>query len=70
MGELISNNEGKLVSFINDKGGNLAIPKPFERDIFLFETYVAGTIHVEGIKELEQYMNIDDKFDFFHKVLV
>ena len=67
MGELISGNEGKMVSLINREGGNLTIPKPFERDIFLFETYVAGTSHVEGIKELEQYMNVDDKLDFFRE---
>ena len=45
----------------------MVIPQPFERDIFLFDTYVAGTTHIEGIEELEQYLNIEDKLDFFRE---
>lgn len=38
----------------NQNSGNVpSIPMPFERDIFLFDTYVAGTSYVEGIEELE-----------------
>jgi len=67
MGELIKSESGELVSLFHGKGGNLAIPKPFERDIFLFDTYVAETTHIEGIKELEPYLNINDKLDFFRE---
>ena len=67
MGELVSDNSGKLVGLIKGTGGNLGIPKPFERDIFLFETYIAGTSHVEGIKELEKFMNIDDRLNFYRE---
>jgi hypothetical protein len=45
--------------------GNLPIPKPFERDIFLFDTHVAGTSHVEDIKELEPHLNAGAKLDLF-----
>ena len=31
------------------KNGELTITKLFEKDIFLFDTYVAGTTHIEGI---------------------
>lgn len=67
MGELIKSEGGGLVSLLHGKGGNLAIPKPLERDIFLFDTHVAGTSHVEGIEELEPHLNIDDKLDFFRE---
>lgn len=67
MDDLIKNNSNGLVSFLHGKGGDLVISKPFERDIFLFDTYVAGTTHVEGIEELEPYLNVDDKLDFFRE---
>ena len=43
------------------------VAKPFERDIFLFDTHVAGTTHVEGIEELAEHLNIDDRLDFFRE---
>jgi hypothetical protein len=67
MGDLIKNESGELVSLLHGKGGNLAVPKPFERDIFLFDTYVAGTTHVEGMKDLEPHLHIDDRLGFFRE---
>jgi len=67
MGELIKGEGNDLVSLLHGKGGNLTIPKPFARDIFLFETHVAGTSYIEGIDELEPHLNIDDKLDFFRE---
>ena len=56
-----------LVSLFHGTNGELVIPKPFEKDIFLFDTYVAGTTHIEGIEELDQYLNVEDKLDFFRE---
>jgi hypothetical protein len=67
MSELIKSEGNCLVSLLHGKGGNLAIPKPFERDIFLFDTHVAGTSYIEGIEELEPHLNIDDKLEFFRE---
>lgn len=67
MGDLVKNNSGELVGLLHGKGGNLVVPKPFEKDIFLFDTHVAGTSHVEGIEELEPHLNIDDRLDFFRE---
>ena len=58
---------GGLVSLLHGKGGELTIPKPFEKDIFLFDTYIAGTTHIEGMEELEPYIHIDDRLDFFRE---
>ncbi|HAI20901.1 MAG TPA: restriction endonuclease [Clostridiales bacterium UBA8153] len=67
MGELIKDGGGGLVSLLHGRGGKLMVPKPFARDVFLFDTYVAGTGYVAGIEELEPHLNIDDKLDFFRE---
>ena len=67
MDELIKSDGGGLISLLHGKDGSIVMPAPFERDIFLFDTHVAGTGHVEGIKELEQHINVGDKLDFFRE---
>ena len=67
MSELIKNESGELVSLLHGKSGNLEIPKPFERDIFLFDTHIAGTSYIDGLEDLEPYLNIDDKLEFFRE---
>ncbi|MEE0859108.1 MAG: HIRAN domain-containing protein [Acutalibacteraceae bacterium] len=67
MSDLVKSENGGLVSLLHGKGGDLVIPKPFEKDIFLFDTYIAGTTHIEGIEELEPHLNNDDKLDFFRE---
>lgn len=56
-----------LVGLLHGKNGEISIPKPFEKDIFLFDTYVAGTTHIEGIEELEPHLNVDDRLAFFRE---
>lgn len=67
MAELVKSEGGSLVGLLHGKGGNMPVGKPFERDIFLFETYVAGTSYVEGIEELEPHLNAGDTLDFFRE---
>ena len=67
MGDLVRNESNGLIGIMHGKDGGLSIPKPFERDIFLFDTYVAGTTHIEGIEELEPHLNIDDRLEFFRE---
>ena len=67
MGELIAQGNANLVNLLHGKGGEVAMPKPFERDIFLFATTVAGTSYVEGIEELEPHLSEGDKLDFFRE---
>lgn len=67
MGDLIKTDKMGLVGLLHGKGGEITVPKPFERDIFLFDTYVAGTSHIEGIEELEPYLNVGDRVDFFRE---
>jgi len=67
MGDLIKDKGKDLISLIYGKDGEIAVPKPFERDIFLFDTHVAGTSFVEGIEELEPHLNIADRLAFFRE---
>ena len=67
MSDIIKTDGGGLVSLLHGKGGGLTIPKPFEKDIFLFDSHVAGTSFIEGIEELEPHLNIDDRLDFFRE---
>lgn len=67
MNKPVKSEGGALVGLLHGQGGNLPVPKPFERDIYLFETHVAGTSHVEGIEELEPHLNAGDKLDFFRE---
>lgn len=67
MSDIIKADSGGIVGMLHGRSGGLSIPKPFERDIFLFDTHVAGTSHVEGIEELEPYLNVGDRLDFFRE---
>ena len=67
MGELDKSKSSEVIGLLHGKGGSIDIPKPFERDIFLFKTHIAGTSFVEGIEELEPYLQVDDKLDFFRE---
>ena len=67
MDELNKTGKSRLVSLLHGKNGEISIPKPFERDIFLFDTYVAGTSHIEGMEELEPHLQTGDRLDFFRE---
>ena len=67
MDELNKTGKSGLVSLLHGKNGEISIPKPFERDIFLFDTYVAGTSHIEGMEELEPHLQTGDRLGFFRE---
>lgn len=67
MSDLITTETGGLMSLLHNQNGELAVPKPFEKDIFLFDTHIAGTSYIDGIEELEVHLNEDDKLDFFRE---
>ena len=64
---MITTGNTGLVSLLHGKGGELAIPMPFERDILLFDTYIAGTSYVDGIDDLEPHLAKGDKLNFFRE---
>ena len=67
MSDLIKSQQSGLISLLHSHNDSLSIPKPFEREIFLFDTYVAGTSFVEGIQELAPSLHVGDKLNFFRE---
>lgn len=67
MGELIKNDPDGAISILGAKACGLDIPIPFAREIYLFDTHVAGTGFVENIELLEPTLNIDQKLNFFRE---
>lgn len=68
MGELSkTNGTGGLLGLLHGQGGGLAIPQPYERDIFLFDTHIAGTTHIEGMDELEPHLAIGERLSFLRE---
>ena len=67
MGELVNQTAGGIIGLKYAGKGELGELKPFQKDIFLFSTYVAGTSHVEGIEELEPFLKVDDRLSFYRE---
>ena len=67
MGELMKTEASSLVSLLHGTEGEISIPMPFERDIFLFETTVAGTTYIDGIEELAPFLNEGDRLEFYRE---
>lgn len=67
MNDLTNAGSGGILDLLHDNRGAVSVPEPFSREIFLFYTYVAGTMYVEGIEELEPHMKIGDKLSFFRE---
>ena len=67
MSDIIKTGGKDIVSLMHGKNGELAVPKPFEHEIFLFDTYVAGTTHVTGIEDLAPHLAVGDRLEFFRE---
>lgn len=67
MNDLVNKDQGNLIQYLIGKESGLTIPKPFERDIYLFDTFVAGTTHIEDIEIIEPSINKDDKLVFYRE---
>lgn len=58
---------GSVIGLIHGKDGTLGMSVLFERDIFLFDTCLAGTSHVEGIEALESQLREGERLAFFRE---
>lgn len=63
MGELTAKTSGDLIHLMHEGDGD-AMPMPFEREIYLFDTYVAGTTHIPNIDALEPFIHEGSKLNF------
>lgn len=67
MNELMTNDNLGLIKYLQNQELGLVLPTPFERDIYLFETIVAGTSHIENIADIEAQLDLDDKLVFYRE---
>lgn len=67
MNELMTNDNLGLIKYLQNQKLGLVLPTPFERDIYLFETIVAGTSHIENIADIEAQLDLDDKLVFYRE---
>lgn len=59
-------NGGNIIDIIHQPNG-LDNVKPFQKDIYLFSTHIAGTSHIENILELEPQIVENLKVNFFRE---
>ncbi len=64
---IIKENDRKLVKLLHSRKEGIDIAKPFERDILLFATHVAGTTHIVGIEDIEPHLYVGEKLHFFRE---
>lgn len=55
-----------IIEIIN-KVGNIELGKPFQREIFLIDTHVAGTTYVEDIDAIGENIVKGTKLNFFRE---
>lgn len=67
MSDLVKIDNGDLIEYLIKTGKEIDLPKPFERDIYLFDTYVAGTSHIEGIENIGSHINDGDRLVFYRE---
>lgn len=65
-GSLTTTRSSGVVSLFHGTGG-LDVPMPFERDILVLESYIAGTMHVDGIDEIVKTLKIGEELDLFRQ---
>lgn len=67
MSDLVKIDNCDLIEYLLKTGTGLDLPKPFERDIYLFDTYVAGTSHIEGIENIGESLKEGDRLVFYRE---
>ena len=67
MNELVKKDQNELIQYLLNKESGLDLPKPFERDIYLFDTYVAGTTHIKEMETIGSRIKDGDRLVFFRE---
>lgn len=67
MNDLSTKDQDGLIPYLVGKESGLVLPKPFERDIYLFDSYVAGTTHIEEIEKIGDALQEGDHLVFYRE---
>lgn len=67
MTDLVKKDQENLVSYLYSQATGLTLPTPYERDIYLFDTYVAGTTHMGNMETISASLTVGDCLVFFRE---
>ncbi len=67
MDKLTTVSRNNLISLKYGEKKELQEFKPWQRDILLFDTYIAGTSFIEDMAELEPNIKLGDRLNFFRE---
>lgn len=67
MTDLMNKDKNGFVDIIMNNEKGLDLPKPYEQYIYLFDSYVAGTTHVENIEKVYETLEKGDKLAFYRE---
>ena len=67
MNDLVKKEQGNLIEYLINQEIGLDLPKPFERDIYLFDSHVAGTSHIDNIESIGEQLKDGDRLVFYRE---
>lgn len=67
MSDLAKKDTSELIDYLLKSNPGITLPKPFERDIYLFDTFVAGTSYIEGIEAIGLNLKEGDRLVFYRE---
>lgn len=67
MNDITKSESNDLISMLHRSHNGLSVPIPFERDIYLFDTYIAGTGYVKDMETIAARLAVGDKVQFFRE---
>lgn len=67
MNNLVKKEQGNLIEYLINQETGLDLPKPFERDIYLFDSHVAGTSHIDNIESIGEQLKDGDRLVFYRE---
>lgn len=67
MNDLVKKDQGNLIEYLINQETGLDLPKPFERDIYLFDSHVAGTSHIDNIESIGEQIKDGDRLVFYRE---
>ena len=65
---LIKIDKSDVVSYIHKNNAGMDFPKPFEREVFLYDTYISGANYVDELKDGRIALKAGDKLLFYRYV--
>ena len=67
MKDIVTTEVTDIISVIKGDKKDITLIKPFENEIFLFDTYIAGTNFIPGIDDLFELLKTGEKLSFFRE---